>query len=357
MITGTLKTTATPYRQKEGLNFSSIKTFEDKGPMMFYKEFIAGEKKILDSAAILIGSMVDDIILTYGGSIDEFHQHFDERYCKFDGVKSSAQAFLLADYVFDAMMETAVEGRVSADFETCFQEAFTKIQAEGKYKGKTWDKALEDFNKTAKEYFDQKIQNIGKMVVDLNMITTAESVAQQLLSDPFTASYLKNEDTPLLTKVQIEFEFDQVKCKAELDAIEINHQDKTIRGVDLKCTYDNEEFPYAYIKNRYYLQQAFYTQALFSWRLDNGLEDYDLLPFKFIVADTSANKRRPLVYELSIEDMEAGLGGFTLRGNKYRGVEELVAEISWHMENDIWNVSRDAWVKNGNLTLDINYDN
>lgn len=357
MITGTVKTTAMPYRQKEGLNFSSIKTFEDKGPMMFYKEFIAGDKKVLDSAAILIGSMVDDIILTYGGSLDEFHQHFDERYCKFEGVKSSAQAFLLADYVFDAMMETAVDGRVTADFETSFKEAFDKIQAEGKYKGKTWDKALEDFNKTAKEYFDQKVQNIGKMVVDLNMITTAETVAQQLLTDPFTSSLLKNENSPLLTKVQVDFEVDGMKCKAELDAIEINHKDKTIGALDLKCTYDNEEFPYAYIKNRYYLQQAFYTLALREWRVDSSLEEYDILPFRFVVADTSANKRRPLIYTLTDEDIFNGLEGFKLRGNTYRGVVELVREIKWHMEMDVWNCSKEAIDMNGNLTLNVSYDN
>ena len=94
MITGTKTQEATiqqiPYRQREGLNFSSIKLFEEKGPMVFYKEFIAGDKKELETGPILIGSMVDDIILTHGGSINEFHQHFDQTYCKFEGVKSSA---------------------------------------------------------------------------------------------------------------------------------------------------------------------------------------------------------------------------------------------------------------------------
>lgn len=326
--------------------------------MMFYKEFIAGEKKVLDSAAILIGSMVDDIILTYNGSIDEFHQHFSDRYCKFDGVKSSAQAFVLADYLFDSLVETVDStGKVTGDFETCFREAFDKVQADGKYKGKTWDKGLEDFEKTARGYFDNKIANIGKMVVDLNMIATAESVSQQLLSDPFTASLLKNERHPLLTKVQIDFQMDDVKCKAELDAIEINHQDQTIGGIDLKCTYDNEEFPYAYIKNRYYLQQAFYSQALHAWRYQNDLMEYDILPFRFVVADTSANKRRPLIYTLTDADVMNGLAGFNLRGHNYRGVIQLVREIRWHMEMDIWNCSKEAIDLNGNLTLLINYDN
>lgn len=361
MITGTLKTTAMPYRQKEGLNFSSIKIFEDKGPMMFYKEFIVGDKKVLDSAAILIGSMVDDIVLTYGGSIDEFHQHFDERYCKMEGTKSSAQAFTLADYIFDAMMEVELGQKAVDDdgkiFEVCFNEAFAKIQAEGKYKGKTPEQALQDFEKTARGYFDNKIANIGKMIVDLNMITTAENVAQQLLTDSFTSSLLKNENNPLLTKVQIDFQMDDVKCKAELDAIEIDHRNKTIGAIDLKCTYDNEEFPYAYVKNRYYLQQAFYTQALLQWRIDNGLHDYDIVPFRFIVADTSANKRRPLIYTLTPDDIFKGLDGFVLRGYQYRGVIEIVRDIRWHMEMDVWNCSKEAVDLNGNLTLSINYDN
>lgn len=358
MVEGQIKQELVSYRNKEGLNFSSIKTFDDDGVGVFYKEYILGQKKDKSSQALIIGSLVDDMVLTYNGDMNLFYQHFDERYVKFDGVKSSAQAFVLADTLFDNMIETlSSDGKVTGDFETCFKESFDKVQADGKYKGKTWDKGLEDFEKTARVYFDKKISSIGKIVVDLKTLSIAENVARVLFTDEFTSSTIKGEDKVWLTKVVIEFNYMDVKCKSEVDAIEIDHENKTIRGVDLKCTYDNEGFPYTYIKNRYYLQQAFYTEAIKSWKEENvELADYTILPFKFIVGDTSINNRRPLTYKLSSADMKLGYTGFTLRGMYHKGIHELVEEIKWHIDNDIWDCSKEALQNVGILPLSINYD-
>ena len=358
MIEGNVKTAPVPYRQKEGLNFTSIKTFENSGPAIFYKEFVLGDRKEKLGAPILIGSLVDDMVLTYNGDLTLFQQHFDERYCKFDGVKSSAQAFVLADTLFDLLMETAVEGKVTADFKTAFIEAFEKVQADGKYKGKTWEKGLEDFEATARTYFDNRMNSIGKMVVDLNMISVAENVSKQLLQDEFTAGLLTQINNPLLTKVELEFTMleGKVKCKSEVDAVEVDRENKILRPYDLKCTFDNEEFDYMYVKNRYYLQQAFYSIGLEQWKTENDFADYTIAPFSFIVGDTSANKRRPLIYKLSEKDKEMGIKGFSLRGNKYRGVEQLVQEIKWHMDMEIWNCSKESFDKNGKLELNVDYD-
>lgn len=348
--------TTIPYRQKDGLNFSSIKVFDQKGPKMFYKEYVMGLREDKETSAILIGNMVDEIITNYGGDLTMFEQEFSDKYVQYDGVKSSAQAFVLADYLFEGLRETIHDGRVTGDFETCFRAAFDRIQAEGKYKGKTWDKGLEDFNKVAKDYFDKKIQNIGKKVVDLNMVQTARNVANQLLTDSFTSSILRGERNTLLNKIEVDFNFYGVRCKAEIDCIEIDHVNKVIIPYDLKCTYDNEDFPMSYIKNGYYLQQAFYTVALESWKKEQGMEDFKVALFRFIVGDTSANGRRPLVYKLTSADLANGHNGFTLRGYQYKGIRTLVDEIKWHMDNDIWDCSREAFIAQGNLTLSINYD-
>jgi hypothetical protein len=358
MIEGNVTKSPVSYRQKEGLNFTSIKTFEDSGPAIFYREYVLGDRKEKMSPAIAIGSLVDDIVLTYNGDVTLFQQHFDERYCKFEGVKSSAQAFVLADVLFDILIETSVDGKITGDFKTCFIEAFNKVQADGKYKGKTWEKGLEDFEANAKTYFDSRIKNIGKIVVDLNMISVAENVSTQLLQDEFTSDLLRQVNNPLITKVELEFKMlnGSVKCKSEVDAVEVDRETKTLFPYDLKCTFDNEEFDYMYVKNRYYLQQAFYSIGLQQWKVENGFADYIVAPFSFIVGDTSANKRRPLIYRLSEEDTQKGIEGFSLRGNKYRGVKQLVEEIKWHMDMDIWNCSKQSFDNNGKLILHVDYD-
>lgn len=355
MIQGEIKQDLVPYRQKEGLNFSSIKTFADKGVGVFYKEYILGDKKEYESNALAIGSMIDDIILTYGGSLELFHQHFDEKYAKSDVVKSSAQAFTLADVLFDSVMETAKDGVITADFEYTFKEAFDKVQADGKYKGKTWEAGLADFNKVAKAYYDKKISSVGKIMVDLKTLTIAEDVSNRLLNDSFTAGLLKSETNTLIPKVVVEFEYKGLKCKSELDAVEINHEKQQINGVDLKSTYDNDSFDFMYIRNKYYLQQAFYTIALKHWMQQEGIENYEILPFKFIVADTSANKRRPLVYTLSEQDMENGLKGFKLKDSEYIGLEKLVDDIKWHIDMDVWDCHKEAFENNGQVKLNIPY--
>src|SRR4029079_2847520 len=124
--------------------------------------------------------------------------------------------------------------------------------------------------------------------------------------------------------------------KSEIDILHIDHEKKIIYIKDLKTTYDNENFEYSYIKNSYYLQNAFYYLAVKYWAAQENL-DYDIVPMEFIVGDTSSNNRRPVRYTTSFADITSGLHGFTLRGNYYRGIHELVEEIEWCEKNNIWN--------------------
>jgi hypothetical protein len=356
MIEGNVNEKLVPYRQKEGLNYSAVKVFDDKGVGVFYNEFILGLKTEKNTNATIIGNLVDDIVLTYKGDLVAFYQHFDEKYVKYDGVKSSSQVFVLADAIFDSMMETSVNGKITADFDVCFKEAFATVQEKGKYSGKTWEKGLEDFNKNGREYFQRKLESVGKMVVDINLLAKAEQVSATLLKDEITGPLLRGETLLTLPKLVVDFNYLGLKWKSELDLPAINHEEKYVQPFDLKCIFDNESFEYSYIKYKYYLQQAVYDTAMKSWMKENGLEDYELKPFKFIVADTSVNNRRPLIYELSETDRQNGYKGFALRGYKYEGIDALGTQIKWHMDNDVWNCSKLAYENNGHLILDINYD-
>ena len=71
----------------------------------------------------------------------------------------------------------------------------------------------------------------------------------------------------------------------------------------------------------------------------------------FIVADSSKNGRRPLIYQLTEDHYVDGLVGFTNNGRKYRGVNVLMGAIKWANENQIWNCSQEAYLNNGILTL------
>lgn len=352
------------YRKLDALNQSMIKLF-DKDPIKFYDEFKMGKaRKQKKTTALIIGDIADFYLLACKGDELEFQNRLEEKFVLYEGHMGSGQVFTLADYIFEEAESCMNEkGEVTCDFNTMFTTAFIKLQSEGvKYKGKTEDKALEDFYLNGKSYYDKLMENIGKTVVEASLVDKAKGVAERLMTDSFTNHIFKGrEDVEFLTHFAIEWfytlEFDKgFKCKSEIDILIVDHDHKIIQPMDLKTTYDNEAFDYNYIKNGYYIQNAFYVKAVEEWAKTNNLEDYEVKPMTFIVGDTSSNNRRPLLFTTNNNDLEKGMQGFSLRGVYYKGVEELIRDILWAEEQDIWNCSRDAYGKNGKLELNINYD-
>lgn len=352
------------YRKLDALNQTMIKLF-DTDPIRFFDEFKLGKaRKVKKTPSLAIGDMVDFYLLACRGDEDEFHNRFDERFALFAGDKGSGQVFVLADYLFELTERDRDDetGKVKGSFESRFSEAVVKVQADGKYKGKTEEKILEDFEKNGMEYFDTLCENLGKVVVDASLVDKALIVGNKLKNDPFTKDiFAGNDDLEYLTHVPIVWKYwldkeRSVDCKAEVDMIFIDHNKKVIMPKDLKTTYDNEVFEYAYIKNGYYLQNAFYHDAVKAWATENDMADYEVKPMDFVVGDTSSNNRRPLIYETSIMDVQRGLKGFSLRGTDYRGIRGLIEEIAWCEEHDMWDCSKESYEKNGKLSLNVKYD-
>lgn len=351
------------YRKLDALNQTMIKLF-DNDPVRFFEEFKLGKKrKDKKSVSLIIGDLVDFFLLTCKGDEEVFHNRFDEKFALFSGDKGTGQVYILADYLFELTERDRDEetGKVKTSFETRFKEAVQKIQADGKYKGKTEDKILEDFEKNGYEYFEMLCNNLGKTVVDTSLVDKALVVGNKIKLDSFTEDIFNPPSSiEYLTHVPISWSYKigegAILCKSELDIILVDHKEKIIRPLDLKTTYDNESFDYAYIKNAYYLQNAFYREAVRNWAQKNDMEDYTIEPMSFVVGDTSSNNRRPLVYHTSPEDADKGMNGFNMRGNHYRGIKELIEEIAWCEQHDIWNCSKDSYDKAGQMTLTIKYE-
>lgn len=353
------------YRKLDALNQSMLKTF-DENPVQFFQEFKMGKKrKSKTNAALIIGDLVDFFLLECKGDEQEFENRFDENFALYNGVKGSGQVFLLADYLFEETENCIDEtGKVTCSFMERFRSAYNRVRAEDKYKGEknTMEKVLEDFEKNGKEYFDMKMDNIGKTVVDISLVDKAKIVANNILNDEFTNHIFKdNEHFDYLTHFPIEWRYllgegKSIACKSELDMIFIDHEKKIIYPMDLKTTYDNESFDYMYIKNGYYLQNAFYHKAVTTWAKENEMGDYSVLPLTFVVGDTSSNNRRPLIYSTTLTDIDNGMNGFYIRGNKYRGIAELIEDIAWAEENNEWKCSREAYLNKGKMKLNVQYD-
>lgn len=351
------------YRELGALNQSMIALF-DENPVKFFREFKMGDpRKQADSTAIKIGDLVDFMLLECNMDEECFESRFDERFALMDGIKGSGQVFELADELFDlTLRDTQKGGEITGLFESRFDEAVIKLQGVGKYKGKTKDKILEDFEKNGKDYLKARLENIGKTIVDTSVIDKARTVAQGLRGDIFTSSvFIQREGEDYLPHFPIEWNYKLdserfIPCKGEIDLLKINHEEEVIDIYDLKTTYDNESFQYSYIKNYYYLQATFYWMAVHNWKMNNGVSDYTINYMKFVVGDTSSNNRRPLVYITDVNDYLRGEQGFVLNRSKYRGIDELIREIAWCEETGIWNCSKESYDNKGQIQLNIQYD-
>jgi hypothetical protein len=147
-------------------------------------------------------------------------------------------------------------------------------------------------------------------------------------------------------------------CKALLDGILIDHENRTIEPYDLKTigksVYD---FPISYLQFGYYRQCAFYELALLSDKspikhlLDEG---YTLKDFIFIVVESKVSSSHPaIIFETCKKDRDVGLlGGYV--GNKYyKGINELIEDYKYHRDNDYWDLPKDLHFNSGRINLNI----
>jgi hypothetical protein len=55
----------------------------------------------------------------------------------------------------------------------------------------------------------------------------------------------------------------------------------------------------------------------------------------------------PLIYTLGDKDMEDAYMGFEYKGRNYPGVKQLIEDLKWAQENNVWNISRENFLSNG----------
>lgn len=130
---------------------------------------------------------------------------------------------------------------------------------------------------------------------------------------------------------------DSFECKALLDGVLINHNDRTIQPFDLKTTGKSVwEFSSSFLHFGYYRQCALYEYALKSKTspVHQLLEEgYEILDYTFIVVEKDSNNPA-LIYVTSPSDRFCGLYGGKVGSKYYEGIESLLRAYKWHSEND-----------------------
>jgi hypothetical protein len=179
----------------------------------------------------------------------------------------------------------------------------------------------------------------------------------ELRTNQFTSeivNLVNSSQWTVKNQFQIEgYEVDGIKLKSMLDKMIVDHDRRTILIYDLKCTWSVENF-----LEEYYLYRRAYIQAYLYWRAvlsltedkENELYGYEVAFPKFIVCD-STNYYAPLVYVVNHMDMADAYEGFEHKGRKYPGVKQIIEDLKWAKENDVWNISRENYSNSGRVAI------
>ena len=348
MIKGASKTEAT-YRAIMLDSSSSLKEFS-MDRKKYYRKYVLGERvEDKDTLAATIGRVVETLLL-------EPHE-FDKRFYMSSCV--NAPTGLMLEFV-NALCKhteeaTSEDGTISRSFEEIARDAY----ADSGFKIK-FDAVITKFvGSDAEIYYNEmrKVKAEGLTVVTTEDVANAEKIVNELKTNHVTAEVVNLTDSvrwQVFNQMQVEgYVVEGQLFKSMMDKVIVDHEQKTIQVYDLKCTWSVENFyEEYYLYRRAYIQAFMYYKAADQLRFINDAEwgDYEVQPPKFIVCD-STNYFNPLIYQLTMEDLSEALLGFEHKGRKYPGVRELIKDLKWALENNVWNISRTNYLSNGVVNI------
>jgi hypothetical protein len=305
-----------------------------------------------DSDAITMGKVVETLLME--------PELFDDKFYISACAKTPTDNMLnfveaLYKYTINCTDE---EGNVTRSFEDISKDAFTESGYSGKGTG-SYESVIKKFvGSDAEIYYNEirKVRAKNLLVVSLDNIKNAEQVVEGLRNSPTTKDIVNMVSSyrwTVYNQLQVEgYVVDGHKFKSMMDKVVVDHEKKTIQVYDLKCTWSVEGF-----LEEYYLYRRAYIQALLYYKaaihfMNNTeeLRGYRVEPPKFIVCD-SINYYAPLVYTLSDKDLENAYNGFTYKNREYKGVEKLIIEFKWALENNTWNISMDNKLNGGEVKI------
>ena len=289
-----------------------------------------------------IGSALDTLLTDN----EEFHNEFK--------IVSSVRPWGLMGKFVDALPLGLEQDAPQEQYQEAYEKSGYKMRID-----RVWSKFWE--NSDAVEYYqDLCCEDDGRSVLSKDEFDLVINMKELIMSNPFTHRYFfsYDDDIEIHSQIPIYFEYAGLACKALMDGIIVNHKDKTIQPYDLKTSGKSvHEFEKWIPMYGYHRQAAFYSIALENWIEDyfgqikavtGAVLNYEVLPFKFVVVESKVSSQVPaIIYELSQEDLEAGLNGGYRDGRYIPGVNQLIEDYKWHLKEDKWQLPRKLYESDG----------
>lgn len=349
MIKGAIRTEK-EYRAIKMDSSSSLKEFA-KDRKRYYKRYILGEDVQDDETkAATMGRLVETKLME--------PELFDERF--YPSICESVPTGMMLDFV-EALYRHTIDatdqnGQVTKSFEELSQDAYR----DSGYKI-AYDRVIKNFiGSDAETYYEEirEVRSRGLTVVSIQDVTNCENIVQQLQNDPFVGPIVNQTTTArfdVYNQYQVDgVEYEGLQLKGMFDKVIIDHQEQVIQVYDLKCTWAVENFyKEYYLYRRGDIQAGVYLHLANHAFKDLVNEGYIVAPPAFLVCD-STGYQAPLIYQLTYDDIDLAFNGYTHRDVQYVGIKEIVKDLNWAKDNDVWNISRKNYLNKGIVKLTPN---
>ena len=326
---------------------SSLKDF-DKDRKKYYRRYVLGEKiEDEETKALTMGRVVETKLME--------PELFDDRFFPSVCENTPTEGMLkFVEALYKHTKEaTNDEGEVIRTFEELSRDAYV----DSGYKI-AYEAVMKKFMGSEAEVYYQEIREVrtkGLTVISIRDASNAERIVEQMQNDPFIGPIVNlttSSKHDVYNQLQIsEVSIAGLKMKGMLDKVIVDHQAKTIHIYDLKCTWAVENFYREYYLYRRGDIQAgvYYMLALHHFN-ELVKEGYTVNAPSFIVCDSGAYYA-PLIYDLGNDDIVDAMNGFEYKGTKYRGILEIIEDIKWAKDMDVWNVSRNNYLSGGRVKI------
>jgi hypothetical protein len=337
------------YKEINALNQSILKKI-----LISPQSFLQAQKKQAEpddsSEEHFVFGTVVDIMLT--GSREEFEEKFvkipDETRCS-----ETIKGIVKSVYEEVSIDENEVESLEIYDIAILKYANYADYQRKWKDETKV-DKIVEE----GKSYFEL-LKTIGnKIPITETDYAKAVACLIALKSNEFTQPYtvLKSStnNREFLDKFIIEFEYQGLNIKGELDRVVIDHTNKVITPIDFKTTGKPiSGFVGDFWYYRYDFQAAVYSRGLCEHPdIKKLLEsNYSLNPFLYIAVETNL-VNQPMVFEVDSEVVEVGINGGVVNNRTYEGFAQAIARYKYAVINDAWDYPMEYY-QNGKITITV----
>lgn len=320
------------YRDSDRVSYSSIKTFIEDGP-----ESLITIKPEIASDALTLGTIVDKLLTTPLYDPLSEYRVVDETV----DLSGDTHTSKLLKFLKDNPDIT-----ISADDEDGINRVFNIMEF------KRPPKLTDDFWRQLEIV---KIQNSGVKTISSYELELANQMANTLSNHEYTKDLFNPAlGIEVINQAKIFFELEGIKCKAMLDKVLVDHTNKIIYPYDIK-TGQLKDFLKNFYKYKYYIQGPLYKYAL-DWLIAHTpeLAGYNIADEFTFIYISRQDVSTPIKYVMPFKYSYLAMNGYTgYNGVRNKGIKEILKEIKWHKQENIYNTSKEIFDTKGTIYINI----